>query len=131
MGIRQQYPVTGLLGATTISTANTLRDGSGTLGDLISAGAHGSLVSGIRVMATGTTTEGAIRLFHHDGTTTRLLKELPVMAVTPSATVPAWAGEIDLRDAHGDPFPLPINHSLKVATERGETFNVFASGAHF
>ena len=101
------------------------------MGDLVSAGANGSLVSSVTAIATGTTTEGAIRLFHSDGTTTRLLKELPVAAVTPSATVPAWAGEIDLRDAHGDPFPLPANHSLKVATERGETFNVFARGAHF
>ncbi len=46
-----------------IATANTARDGTGTLADVVTAGASGSRIDKIRVVASGTTTAGVIRIF--------------------------------------------------------------------
>jgi hypothetical protein len=68
-----------------------------------------------------------IRLYHHDGSAGRLIDEVPVPAVTPSAIVPTWETAFDL--PYG--LPLPSGHSLRASTERAETFNVFAFGGDF
>lgn len=79
------------------ATANTNRDGTGTITDIFSPGASvWSLGGSLKVKATGTTTAGMIRVFGYDGTAYRLLMELGVAAVTPSATVQtATAGSAD------------------------------------
>lgn len=111
-----------------ISTANSNRDGTGTIGTLITGVSAGTLIDKVWVKATGTTTAGMIRLYlsHDSGTTKRLIREIPVAAVTPSATAAAWEGEFDftymsfkLRDGSAQ---------LLVSTEKAETFNVTAHG---
>ena len=51
-----------------IATANTARDGTGTIGTLITAPAAGTRVDTIEICAAGATTLGMIRMFIHDGT---------------------------------------------------------------
>ncbi len=111
-----------------ISTANANRDGTGTIGSLITGVAEGTLINRILVKATVTTTAGMIRLYMSTdgGTTKRLWRELTVAAVTPSATVAAWEGEIDF-----NVMPLVLrdgSHQISVSTEKAETFNVSAIG---
>lgn len=79
------------------ATANTNRDGTGTITDVVVPGADTqALVAAIKVVASGATTAGMIRIFGHDGTGYRLLHELSVAAVTPSGTVKcAIAGSAD------------------------------------
>ena len=80
------------------ATANTNRDGTGTITDVTPAGVALTqlLISRIKIVATGTTTAGMVRLFGYDGTAYRLLHELSVAAITPSATVKAAiAGSAD------------------------------------
>lgn len=111
-----------------ISTANTNRDGTGTITSLITGVAAGTRVNKILIKATVTTTAGMIRLFFSDdsGTTKRLIREMAVIAVTPSATVPAFEAEIDISFLD---IVLPSTaDSLLVSTEKAETFNVFAIG---
>src|ERR1700743_191257 len=62
-----------------ISTANSNRDGTGTLGTVLTAGANGTLIPSVVVKAQGNTTAGAIRLFIFDGTNTRLFTEISVL----------------------------------------------------
>ena len=131
MGVRQQYPDSARVGTASLSAANTNRDGSGTLVDLFVAGSNGSIVNSVSFSATATTTAGIVRVWHNDGSTSRLLKELAVEAVTPSGTVLVWSGEIDLRDGQGDPMPLPGGDKLQVTTHNAETFDVFARGWDF
>lgn len=119
-----------------ISTANTARDGSGTLVDIVVAGASGTRIDQIKIKATGTTTAGMIRLFISDGTTNRLWKEIAVAAITPSGTVQSWeSNDADLRTPAGDGTPLlalPSGYRLKAAPHNAETFNVLVtSGADF
>jgi len=74
-------------GMQTASTANTNLDGSGTLTSAIVTGAsNGTQIQSVSVKAQVSTTAGMVRLFLYDGTNTKLLKEVPVPAVTKSAT---------------------------------------------
>ena len=127
-----QYAATPRCAIGQISTANTNRDGTGTLGTVFSAGASGSRIDAIDLKATGTTTAGMIRLFIHDGANARLLTEIPVLAVTPSATLPAWEAQLNSNSMSQIlPLVLPTGYSLRAATNNAETFNVIALGGDF
>jgi hypothetical protein len=116
MASNPQYVGTPKSPSVTISTANANRDGSGTLVTLVTAGANGSRVDAVRIAATGTTTAGMIRFFVGSS----LILEIPVLPITPSATVPAWAADVIFE--HG--LVLGSGETLNVATNNSETFRV-------
>jgi hypothetical protein len=116
--------ITSLFKPYIVSTANTNRDGTGTIVTVFTAGASGSRIDDIVVTATGTTTAGMVRLFLNDGTNTRLWAEIPVTAVTPSGTVQAFTSSM-LNQA----LILPNGWSLRAATNNAETFNIFVDRA--
>ena len=136
MASTPQYASTPKIGTAVISTANTNRDGTGTLGTVFTAGASGSRIDGIEIKATGTTTAGMVRLFLSDGTNHRLFDEVPVTALTPSATVPSFGSALS-SNAQGlvNTTPLPLNipagWSLRASTHNAESFNVIAFGGDF
>lgn len=100
-----------------ISTANTARDGTGTIADLVVAAATGTRIDDIYITAQATTTAGMIRFFIHNGTDYKLLFEQAVVAVTPSATAPAFnAMLVNLG------IVLKDGWKLAVSTEKAETF---------
>lgn len=119
MAVQAQYAATPRAALGQVSTANTNRDGTGTLATIFTAGSTGSRVDDIVIVATGTTTAGMVRLFLHDGTNARLWQEVSVSAVTPSGTVPAWTAAL-LNQA----LVLPSGWSLRASTHNAETFNV-------
>ncbi len=121
------YAATPRCGLAAISTANTARDGTGTLGTVLTAGSSGSRIDTIVVQATVTTTEGMVRLFVHDGTNARLWREVEVSAITVSATVAGFREEIAL----DQPLLLPNGYSLRAAPHNAESFNVIAIGGDF
>lgn len=103
----------------TLDTANTARDGSGTLFTIATAPANGLLIHDIRINAISNTSAGMIRFFLSDGTTNFLILEHLVVSVTPSATVPAWQSFFtDLN------LVIQDGWSLKASTERAEVFRV-------
>jgi hypothetical protein len=116
-----------------VSTANTNRDGTGTLATIVSGAtrdmaaspplAGGTRVDALAVAATGTTTAGMLRLFLHDGTNARLLAEVPVAAVTPSATLAAWAVRLTKESCDFMPIVLAPGASLRMGTHNAETFH--------
>lgn len=113
-----------------VSTANTNRDGTGTIVTCFTAGTNGSRIESVEVQATGTTTAGMVRLFLNDGTNTRLLREVPIPAITPSGTVPAF--QIPLVFGDYVPLLLPTSSwSLRAATNNAETFNITVYGGDF
>lgn len=132
MSTTANYAATPNLGIAAISTANTNRDGTGTIGTVLTAGASGSRIDAVMLKATGTTTAGMIRLFVHNGTTAYLLNEIPVLANTPSSTAPAWEVQMN-GNTMSQLFPiiLPTGFSLRAATNNAETFNVLAVGGDF
>jgi hypothetical protein len=124
MAVQAQYASTARAAVGQVSTANTNRDGTGTIVTIFTAGSSGSRVDDIVVTATGTTTAGMVRLFLNDGTNTRLWAEIPVTAVTPSGTVQAFTSSL-LNQA----LILPNGWSLRAATNNAETFNVIVDRA--
>lgn len=120
-----------------VSTANTNRDGSGTIVDILTAGNGGTRIETIGYRARGVTTAGVIRWFGHNGSAYFLLPEdwaeltvAPVAA--PGVSQPSAAAV--RRTVLGDANPLlylPAGWKLAAATHNGESFNVFASGADF
>ncbi|MDW8259432.1 MAG: hypothetical protein RML32_08310 [Gammaproteobacteria bacterium] len=112
-----------------IATANTNRDGTDTMGTVLTGASTGTVINLIRVVATGTTTAGVVRLFLHDGTNTRLLQEILVPAITPSTTVPVFSRS--LMYVYPEILFLPsASWQLRASTNNAETFNVFAFGAN-
>lgn len=132
MATQAQYAATPKCGVGQVSTANTNRDGTGTIATIFTAGAHGSRIDAIDFKAVGTTTAGMLRLFLHDGANARLLTELPVTAITPSATLPSWEAQMNVNTmTQVLPLVLPTGYSLRASTEKAETFNIIALGGDF
>jgi hypothetical protein len=113
-----------------ISTANTARDGTGTgpATAIFSAGASGSKVEEIRVKARGTTTAGMVRIYLWDGSGTdaHLHDEVPVSAITPSATVETFEAVLTY-----DNLVIPTGWSVTASTHNAETFGVSVFGGDF
>lgn len=122
-----QFAATALIGAVGLSAANTARDGSGTCPTVCTAPSSGARIDVINIKATGTTTAGMVRIFHHDGSTTRLITEVAVSAIVPSATVATFEAAIYFPEG----FILSSGHLIKAAPHNAETFNVFARGGSF
>ena len=120
-----------LISMAQISTANTARDGTGTIGTVMTGGADGFRVDSIRIHATVTTTAGMVRLFIDDGAANiRLWREVIVTAITVGAAVAAFDAEI--RNADGSALlNLPSGYILKASTHNAETFNVIAFGGSY
>lgn len=120
-----------IIGAASISAANSGRDGSGTTGLLATGAAAGTRIDSVTVVATAATTAGMIRLFVDTGDGAAadlfLVGEQIVTAITPSATVKAWTAEVTWPRG----LVLPLGYKLRVATEKAEAFDVTAYGGDF
>jgi len=115
---------TPVIGSAAISTANTNRDGTGTIGSVLTGSANGTKVNEIRIKATGTTTAGMVRLYIYNGTTNFLFLEQAIAAVTPSASVKTEEYTLTF-----DNLVLPATYQLRASTHNAEGFNVLAIGA--
>ncbi len=113
--------------ATVISTANTGRDGSGTLANCFTAGAAGSKIERIIIQAIGVTTNGMVRLYLHNGTAAFLWREVAVSAITPGATVQAFRDEVD-GSRPENVLVMPSGWSLRAAPNNAESFNIHVIG---
>ncbi|HEX7276041.1 MAG TPA: hypothetical protein VF244_01580 [Acidimicrobiales bacterium] len=125
MAAAPTFTSTPRLASTAISTANTNRDGTGTLGSVITGVAAGTKVFEVVVEATVTTTAGMVRLFIDDGTNVRLFDEIQVTAATPSGTVSAFRA----RRTYDNLILPSTSHILKAGTNNAEAANVFAFAA--
>lgn len=110
-----------------VAAANTNRDGSGSLVDVVTAGASGSRVDRIRACAEVTTTAGIFRIWLYNGSAYRLLHEELVSAITPSTTVAAW----EFERVFSGGLQLPTTWKLAVTMHNNEAVNVFAEGGDY
>lgn len=63
------FPLTPNLAWATVTTANTAKDGTGTVATVYTAGANGSRVDYLKVRALGTNVATVIRVFINNGST--------------------------------------------------------------
>lgn len=113
-----------------LATANTNRDGSGTIATVWTAGSNGSRIDHIDIQAYGTTTAGVIRLYIYDGSTAMLWKEILVTAITPSTTLAAWSYTLDCTLGQ-NLLVLQSGYSLRASTHNAENFRCSAIGGDF
>lgn len=125
MATSAQYAATPRTAIAQISTANTNRNGTGTIGTVFTGGSSGSRIDDISIVATGTTTAGVVRLFINDGTTSYLWQEILVTAITPSTTVQVFSFTL-LNQAL---ILASSSWSLRASTNNAETFNILVTRA--
>lgn len=141
MSVQPQYAALPLAPHVNFSTANTNRDGSGAIATLLTARAPGTRVERINVKAAGTTTAGMVRIYKRDSGLTfnadgsvasftagtwRLIGEVQVTAITPSASLATFEGSF----APTNGLNLGPYEQIGVSTHNGEAFNAWAQGAH-
>jgi hypothetical protein len=125
MATTAQYAATARTAVGQVTTANTNRNGSGTIATIFTGGSSGSRIDDISIVATGTTTAGVVRLFLNDGTTSYLLQEILVTAITPSTTVQVFTFQL-LNQAI---ILASSSWSLRASTNNAETFNILVTRA--
>lgn len=123
------YPDAPKCWAGQVSTANTARDGTGTIVTLVTAGSNGTRITSMAFKATSTTAAGLINIFLHDGSNYRFYSSIAVAAV---GTVDATNDSEDgTWTAPGNGLDLPSGWTLRVSTTITQTLNVFAFGGDF
>jgi hypothetical protein len=125
------FTITPRLSSVRIATSNSNRDGTGTMGDVLTAALNGTRVDRITIIATGTTTAGMVRLFLYDGVSaSRFWREVAVTAITPSGTVQAFTATVSSPDTN-PLLVLPAGYVLRASTQNAETFDVTAHGGDY
>lgn len=120
------FAVTPRIASVNIATANTNRDGTGTIGTLITGVAAGTRIAEIVVKAVGVTTAGMVRVYLHDGTTAFLFDEITVAAVaSPGAATQTTRVSV----AYVNLILPNASWSVRVSTHNAESMNVTALGA--
>lgn len=115
-----------IIGVGQISVANANRDGTGTVTTIATGQTDGTRIDEIQIKAAVTTTAGMIRLYIYDGANTRLFYEVPVTAITASATVATFWYSVKF-----DNLILPSTYELRASTEKAEAFNIVAFGSNY
>lgn len=125
--IQPIYTLTPNDGPVLISAANTGRDGTGTLYDVVTAGANGTRIDHAEIVATGTTTNNVVRLFLYNGTSNFLYREILITAITPSTTVAVASAIVTFTNG----LVIPTGWKLRASTNNAESYNVFAFGGDY
>jgi hypothetical protein len=138
MANNPQYANNPIFEITQITTANTARDGTGTM-SVVCAGltaaasaAVGKRISRVAVTASGTNTAGVVRFFGtvDGGTTRRLMIEKLIPANTPSTSNTVVRFEVP--ELIGLVLPGAIagaTSGIFASTNAGETFGIFVESA--
>lgn len=125
MATSPSFAVTPRIGAANVATANTNRDGTGTVATLITGAATGTRVAEIVVQARVTTTAGMVRLFLYDGTTYRFFDEISIAAATVSASVKGTR----VSALYNNLILPSASWSIVASTHNAESIDVTAFGA--
>jgi len=124
-----KYPQSFQTASVHFATANTLRDGTGTIATLITGIAAGTAVQRVRIAATGNTTDNVIRLWKNDGSY-RLLDEIRVPAITATAPLLVW--RTVYKYPPGEELMLNgVGESMRVSTNNAEGYDACAEGQGF
>ena len=125
MATAPAFAVTPRIASVNVATANTNRDGTGTVATLITGAATGTRIAEIVCQAKVTTTAGMVRIFLYDGTTYYFFDEVSIAAATVSATVKGTRQSVLYAN-----LVLPnANWSVRVSTHNAESIDVTALGA--
>lgn len=130
MATTPAFTATPRIGVASVSTANTARDGTGTIVSVLTAGANGTRISSITIKATNDPADCMLLLFLHDGSNFWVFDEIdlgnPAAATTTSEAYRVNTTYSDLI--------LPTGWSLQASVTVAPTagvINVFAHGGDY
>ena len=124
------FTVIPICPAQTVSAANTNRDGTGTIVDIVTGDTDGTRIDSVVIQAVVTTTAGMVRLYVWNTSAYNLFYEQAVTAITASASVACFRAEVSRND--GRPLVvLPSGWKLAASTHNAEAFRVHAVGGDF
>ena len=128
------FPLTPQVAWTTITTANTVTDGTGTVATIFTAGANGGRVDYIRCRALGTNVATVLRVFINNGSTNAtatnnaLFEEL-TLPITTASNTGDTGGDFDISLNISLPVGYKINVALATAVAAG--WKVIAVGGDY
>ena len=111
---------TGRTGTVQIATANPNLNGTGAIGNLLTAASDGTFINSVVIKSQVVNTQGMIRLFLNDGSSNYLIQEVIVPATVPTGVVPSFSATLYLN------MDLNSGYSIGVSTQNAEKFNVVA-----
>jgi len=124
------FASTPVLGFASVTAANTNRDGTGTIVDIVTSGSSGTRIDEIVLQATGNPADSTVTIYIHDGSSYRLFDEFDIG--DPAAASTTLAGYRASRSYTN--LVLPTGYKLAAAITVALTsgaINVFAHGANF
>lgn len=123
------FAIVPRIGVAAVSTANTARDGTGTIVDIIVGVAAGTKVTKIDIQATGDPADSIVTLFIHNGTTFFCFDEIDLgNPAAASTTVSGFRASRYYTDLVLPSASWKIGAAITVALTSG-VINVFAFGA--
>lgn len=131
MASTPNFTATPRIGAGSVSAANTNRDGTGTIVDIITGAADGTKVNEVVIKSTGRPADSIVTLYIYDGTTNWLFDEIDLGApAASSATATAYRTTVQYAN-----LVLPnASHKLRAAVTAAPTtgvLNVIALAGDF
>jgi hypothetical protein len=118
-----------------IDTANTAKDGTGTVVTIFTAGSNGARVDKLRYKPKGTNVATVLRIFVNNGSTNAtasnntMVREETIAATTLSEVAALTNGEIDFPD--GLVLPSGYKLNITIGTTISAGLHVSAAGADF
>lgn len=114
----------------TLATANTAKDGTGTVATLYTAGANGSKLSGVQIAYTGTSVATVLRLFINNGSTnaTATNNSLYKSVAIPANTLSEVAAANDIPVSLDLTLPAGYKLMATIGTTIAAAIAVTASG---
>lgn len=127
MATAPAFAATPKIGVASVSTANTARDGSGTIPTVFTAGSSGSKVYEIAVVATNDPADSTCTIFLHDGSNFWYFDEFDMGNPAAASTTVAAFRTRKLYDNLVLPNGWTIRAAVTVSLTAG-VLNVFAFG---
>lgn len=123
------YAVTPRVGFAAVSTANTARDGSGTIADALTGVAAGTRIERVVLQATGDPADSVVTMFLHNGSTYLLYDEFDMGNPTAaSTTVSGFRTERKYEDLVLPSSSWKVAFAITVTLTSGQ-INAFVLGA--
>jgi enamine deaminase RidA (YjgF/YER057c/UK114 family) len=125
------FPLTPIIGVgNTLLTANTAKDGTGTVSTIYTAGVNGSKLNSVQIAYTGTSTATVLRLFINNGSTpaTAGNNSLYMSITVPANTLSEVAAAADITQALSLTLPAGYKLLATIGTTVAAALAVTASG---
>lgn len=120
------FASTPRLASADVSTANTNRDGTGTIATVITAASAGTIINRLVLKSTGDPADSIVTVYLHDGTTAHLFDEFDLgNPAAASTTLEGYRAERRYED-----LVLPNGWSLRAAITVAPTAGVVKVFAH-